>query len=94
MLDQATCHTTHETLQQFRRNRISPMFVPKRLTNLLQPADVSWLRSLKTAYATKWTDWITNNRHTFTAQGNMRSPGNANILAFINLNLIVILLNK
>ena len=47
----------------------------KRLTNLLQPADISWMRFLKCSLHTKWNNWMINEPHTYTPAGNMRSPG-------------------
>ena len=49
--------------------------MPKRLTNLLQPADVSWMRVLKGAFRNKWQYWMINGEHAFTKARNMRSPG-------------------
>ena len=55
LIDHSTCHlTTKVKLALKSRNKAN--FIPKRLTNLLQPADVSWMRPLKHAYHVKWND--------------------------------------
>lgn len=51
------------------------IFVPGRLTNLLQPADVSWFASLKKSYRQLWNGWYINDNKTFTKNGNLVSPG-------------------
>lgn len=51
---------------------------------MLQPADVSWMRSLKVAYYEKWTAWMRNSPRSFTASGNLRSPGYVKIINWIN----------
>ena len=75
VLDQATCHTSKETQDSFLNHKIEVLYMPKRMTSYLQPADVSWMRTLKTSYHVKWNNWMTNEPHTVTAQGNLRSPG-------------------
>ena len=54
------------------------------MTNLLQPADVCWMRPLKLAYFRKWNEWLVNSPKTYTAAGNMRSPGYANVINWIS----------
>lgn len=75
LIDQSTCHLTKECLQAFKKNHVELTLIPKRLTSMLQPADVAWLRPLKVAYHAKWTDWMINAEHTTTPAGNLRSPG-------------------
>lgn len=76
VLDNATCHTSAKAKKAFNKARIQTSFLPSRLTSMLQPADVSWMRPLKVAYQAKWSQWIVGNPHTFTLAGNLRSPGN------------------
>ena len=66
------------------RNNIKPIYVPKRFTNLLQPADVSWMRPLKRAYQQKWQNWLINEEKSFTPAGNIRSPGYAQVINWIS----------
>ena len=56
--DHAPCHCTDKVKEILARNNIKP--VPKRFTNLLQPANVSWMRPLKRAYHQKWQHWLIN----------------------------------
>lgn len=73
--DHATCHLTKEVKDAMAQANVRLHHVPKRLTNLLQPADVGWMRHLKIGFHHKWNDWMTNGVHTYTAAGNLRSPG-------------------
>ena len=73
--DHATCHTTKEVKDAMALENVRLTYVPRRLTNLLQPADIAWMRVLKCAFHRKWSDWMANEPHTFTAAGNIRSPG-------------------
>ena len=43
-------------LDQFN---INLQFFPLRMTRLVQPADVSWFKSIKSEYCKKWTTWYT-----------------------------------
>lgn len=45
------------------------------MTNLLQPADLSWFAPIKKAYRKEWNHWFTYDRKTYTTQKNMKSPG-------------------
>ncbi len=73
VIDQATCHTSKETQNCLAQHNIKVLYVPKR-TSYLQPADISWMRTLKAAYHVRWNNWMMNEPHTVTAQGNIRSP--------------------
>ena len=57
LIDQAPCHLTSKVKNTLKNNRASTVYVPKRFTNLLQPADVAWMKALKSAYHRLWTDW-------------------------------------
>ena len=51
VLDQAPCHSTKKLVKEsFVENKINPTLGPNRLTGLLQPGDISWMKPLKTAY--------------------------------------------
>ena len=76
VLDHATCHTTSNFKESLKVNNVDACFIPKRFTNLLQPADVAWFKPFKAQYTEKWNNWfLTSGNKTFTKNGNMRSPG-------------------
>ena len=54
------------------------------MTNILQPADVCWFRSIKAQFNTKWNEWIINEDKTYTAHGNPRSPGYAEAINWLS----------
>ena len=83
LIDQAPCHSAmfKEALTE---SNVNTIFIPKRMTKLLQPADVSWFRPLKVAYHRRWTDWLIHGQHTFTRAGNMVSPGYARSITWIS----------
>lgn len=84
LIDSARCHLTLNVKNELLINDIEVIFIPPRLTNLLQPADVSWFRSLKNTYQKKWCNWlIRGDNKTFTPAGNMRSPGYAQSIEWI-----------
>jgi hypothetical protein len=58
--------------------------VPKRLTNFLQPAEVAWMRTLKRLYHDKWQNWLIHSDKSFTVNGNMGSPGYAQVINWIS----------
>jgi len=59
-------------------------FVPKRLTNLLQPADVMWFASIKMSYGEKWNEWFIFDEKKLTPHGNMVSPGYAKTIQWLS----------
>ena len=59
-------------------------YIPKRLTSLLQPADVCWMESLKRAYKDKWNNWFINELKTITSVGNIKPPGYAKVITWIS----------
>ena len=73
ILDKAPCHSSLKVKNATEERYSKLLFIPKRLTCLLQPADVSWMRSLKHSFELKWTDWMTNSEKSFTKSGNMKS---------------------
>lgn len=79
-LDQATCHSSAETRRTFAKYNIRLNFIPKRMTGLLQPADVTWFSSMKNEYRRLWTQWMMTSDHSYTASGNLRSPGYARVI--------------
>ncbi|CAF1027868.1 unnamed protein product [Brachionus calyciflorus] len=79
-----SCHKT-EIVQGFcEDNGINQVFIPPRLTNLLQPADVCWFTQLKRAYHKKWNNWFLFEDKTFTKNGNARSPGYAKCIEWLS----------
>ena len=84
ILDHATCHTSKRVKAFLESHNISPIYVPKRLTNLLQPADVSWMRPLKEKFKDRWMEWMLHADKSFTPQGNMRSPGYATAITWVS----------
>lgn len=73
--DQAPCHKSPIVTKFMKDLNIKYSFIPPRLTGLLQPADVSWLKSFKKLYVEKWTDWFLNDPKSLTRNGNIKSPG-------------------
>lgn len=63
---------------------ISLVFIPGRMTNLLQPADVGWFSVIKKAYKSVWNNWFMNADKTFTTSKNMKSPGYVKCLEWID----------
>jgi DDE superfamily endonuclease len=84
LLDHAPCHLTPMVKQSMKERNITLTYVPKRLTNLLQPADVSWMRPLKREYSEKWNDWMINAPKTRTTAGNLKSPGYIQAITWIS----------
>ena len=74
-LDSAPCHTCSETLKFLEDLNIEYSFIPPRLTSLVQPADVCWLKSFKKHYYEKWSNWFLNDHKSFTKNCNLKSPG-------------------
>jgi len=54
------------------------------MTPFLQPADQSWMRPLKVAYFKKWNNWLVHAAKSYTAAGNLRSPGYAQAVIWIS----------
>ncbi|CAF1108061.1 unnamed protein product [Brachionus calyciflorus] len=76
-LDSAPCHVSSSTTEFMDDLNFEYSYIPPRLTSLLQPADVCWLKSFKKCYYEKWTQWFLNDSKSFTKSGNLRSPGYA-----------------
>ena len=84
LIDQAPCHVTQKVKEAFSDRNSSLLFIPKRMTNILQPADVSWMRPIKHAFQVKWNDWLINEPKSFTKSGNMKSPGYEKVINSIS----------
>ncbi|CAF0794025.1 unnamed protein product [Brachionus calyciflorus] len=78
--DSAPCHKSKEIDTYTNLNSVKIKSIPPRLTNLLQPPDVCWFKSLKQY----WNDWYINGEHSETAAGNLRSPGYVNLINWIS----------
>ena len=78
------CHTTQRVKTNFANASVRVKYVPKRMTPLLQPADVSWMRPLKVAYFKKWNHWLVHAPKSYTAAGNVKSPGYATVITWIS----------
>jgi len=75
LIDQAKCHMTDIVKNFCNTKRIVLVFIPPRMTNLLQPADVGWFGSFKKLLKKRWDEWFIQDVHTYTVANNMRSPG-------------------
>ena len=85
VIDQATCHTTSSLQESLKINNVDVCYIPKRFTNLLQPADVAWFKPFKAKYTEKWNNWfLTADNKTYTKNGNMRSPGYAKSIKWLS----------
>jgi len=84
IFDQAPCHTTARAKASFNNASVNLNWVPKRMTSILQPADVAWMRPLKVAYFKKWNDWLINAPISYTQAGNRKSPGYALVVDWIS----------
>ena len=84
VLDQATCHTTTAVKKSLKKNKIELCLIPKRFTNLLQPADISWLKSIKNKYREKWNKWFLESDKLYTKNGNIKSPGYGKCIQWIS----------
>lgn len=77
--------------EQFTNLSIQQVLIPPRMTNLLQPADVSWFAAIKSCFHQKWNSWYLNEEKTYTKAGNPRSPGYAKcIIGFQKFGVILI----
>ena len=73
-IDHAPCHTTEQVQDECNENNITLVKIPRRITSLLQPIDVSVIRAFKSRYHDIWRDWYLNSDKSFTTSGNIRSP--------------------
>ncbi|CAF0969922.1 unnamed protein product [Brachionus calyciflorus] len=83
-IDSARCLQTKSVQDKLKEFDIDSVFIPPRLTNLLQPADVSWFGKLKKEYHEKWNDWFMNAEKSLTCHGNIKSPGYATCIAWLS----------
>jgi transposase-like protein len=74
-LDKAPCHRKLALIDYCAKHGIKIMHIPAHLTGLLQPADVSWLRTIKLGYENCWTQWFQKDPMAFSKFGNLMSPG-------------------
>ncbi|CAF1117869.1 unnamed protein product [Brachionus calyciflorus] len=82
--DNAPCHNKDIVLTSAVSKNLRLLKVPPRMTNLVQPADISWFRPLKSKFNRYWTNWFINEEHSYTAKGNMRSPGYACVINWVS----------
>jgi len=86
IIDSATSHKTAEVREKCEEYGIQLLLIPPRMTNLVQPCDVSIFKSFKCSFQKRWNEWYLGTDHTFTRNGNMRSP--SYITVIININII------
>jgi hypothetical protein len=82
-IDHAPCHTTEQVQDECNENNITLVKIPRRMTSLLQPIDVSVIRAFKSRYHDLWRDWYLNSDKSFTTSGNMRSPPYSTVINII-----------
>lgn len=58
-------------------------YIPGGCTSRLQPADVSWNKPFKSAFAEKYDDWLFSGEVSLTNHGNRRPPPKKLILRWI-----------
>lgn len=88
-LDNATCHTTPSVRKKLNNFKIKLEMIPPRMTGIVQPADVGWMKSIKAEYHRKWTNWYIHNDHAFTKAGNLKSPGYVNVCITEHKNRLI-----
>ncbi|RNA06513.1 hypothetical protein BpHYR1_033434, partial [Brachionus plicatilis] len=54
------CHKSKEIDTYTNHNNVKIKSIPPRMTNLLQPADFCWFKSLKSKIKRYWNDWYSN----------------------------------
>ena len=81
--DAFRCHISKATSSVLRRMGIHAAVIPGGCTGLIQPADVSWNRSLKCKIQDKYDEWLSNGEHSFTTNGNMRPPSLLQLVEWI-----------
>ena len=81
--DNATPHKTPQTKHKLKEMTVDDVLIPPRTTPFLQPADLSWMREIKRMYHAKWTNWWLNDKHAFTKENNLKSPGYVNAMKWV-----------
>ena len=71
-IDSAKCHLTEKVANKFSELNLKKCIIPPRMTNLVQPADVSWFAKIKKELHGKWNHWYLFEDKTYTRFGNMR----------------------
>ncbi len=84
LMDSAPCHLTSLVTDSLKDLNVNTIQIPPRMTNLLQPADVSWMRPLKKSFHQKWQHWFLNAEKTKTRFDNIRSPGYAQVITWVS----------
>lgn len=81
--DSFRSHISKKTKSKLRSMRIDSAVIPGGCTGLIQPADVSWNRSVKTSFMKSYDKWMAEGPHTFTSGGNLKPPSFAAIASWI-----------
>lgn len=84
IFDSAKCHLTNKVKEHLELKNIEAIYVPPRLTNLLQPADVAWFGAIKNVYHQSWSNWFLYDDKLKTPAGNLRSPGYAKVIDWLS----------
>ncbi|CAF1139002.1 unnamed protein product, partial [Brachionus calyciflorus] len=82
--DNAPCHKSPITTDFMSDLNIDYEFIPPRHTNLVQPADVSWFKSIKKSYKDRWVEWYLNDSKSFTKNNNLKSPGFVKVICWLS----------
>ncbi|CAF1058245.1 unnamed protein product [Brachionus calyciflorus] len=93
-LDSAPCHLTNNVKKKFSENQIVSTYIPPRMTNLLQPADVSWFGNLKREYNDKWNKWFIEEERSFSLCGITDQFRLHTSLAHKYVNFQMLIINK
>ena len=57
-MDSARWHWAKSTLECVESLNIHPVRIPRGLTGILQPAEVSWFGEIERSYHRKWMPWF------------------------------------
>ena len=72
--DAYRCHLVATVKDRLTQYKVDAAVIPGGCTKFLQPADVSWNKSLKNKLSDAYDEWMEKGEHEYTAGGNMRAP--------------------
>ena len=55
VFDSARCHLTEKVKNHLENESIEAIYVPPRLTNILQPVDLTWFSIIKKEFHNYWS---------------------------------------
>jgi len=83
VMDQFGAHKKESIITALEKVKTSVLFLPPRMTHMLQPLDVGINSVFKCALKVAWEDWFSNGKKEYTPKGYRKRPSYQDLVNFV-----------